>query len=71
MGIHLASNVAAAGFLAGHRRRAASGSAMQCSCGWIGPDWPVHRRHVLVGWLEERRLAVRARLLVEEGVEVP
>ena len=71
MGIQLASNRAAPGFLAGHRRRAAGGSARHCSCGWIGADWPVHRRRVTVGWLEERRLALRARLLAEEGVELP
>jgi len=71
MELHLSAERAAAAFLARHVRRAAGGSAMHCSCGWIGPDWPVHRRHVLVAWLEERRLALRARLLTEEGVEAP
>jgi hypothetical protein len=44
---------------------------MRCSCGWIGVDWEAHRRRVLADWLEERRLALRARLLEEEGVEAP
>ena len=71
MELHVASQRAAAAFLAGHLRRASGGTAMRCSCGWIGLDWAVHRRHVLVAWLEERRLALRARLLTEEGVETP
>ena len=71
MNLHLTSENAATTFLAGHIRRRSAGSAMHCSCGWIGLDWQAHRRHVLVGWLDERRLAWRARLLTEEGVETP
>ena len=71
MSVRLVSGAAAAAFLAGHVRRAPGGSVSRCSCGWIGGDWPAHRRRVLTAWLEERRLALRARLLEEEGVEVP
>jgi hypothetical protein len=71
MKLRLTSGQAASAFLAGHVRRVSGGSAMHCSCGWIGPDWGAHRRRVLADWLEERRLALRARLLDEEGVEAP
>jgi hypothetical protein len=71
MDFRLIPGPAASAFLAGHVRRPVSGSARHCSCGWIGPDWEAHRRRVLADWLEERRLALRARLLTEEGVEAP
>ncbi|MGO9177801.1 MAG: hypothetical protein ACLQHS_00805 [Candidatus Limnocylindrales bacterium] len=71
MKLRLTSGQAASAFLAGHVRRVSGGTAMRCSCGWIGVDWEAHRRRVLADWLEERRLALRARLLEEEGVEAP
>ena len=71
MELRLTSGQAASAFLAGHVRRLAGGTAMRCSCGWMGPDWEAHRRRVLAVWLEEHRLALRARLLDEEGVEAP
>ncbi len=71
MEFRLIPGQAASAFLAGHVRRPVSGSAMHCSCGWIGVDWEAHRRRVLADWLEERRLALRARLLDEEGIDAP
>lgn len=69
--IRLTSEREEVAFLAGHLLRAPAGPSMRCSCGWSGQDWYVHRRRVLEAWLEERRLNLRARLLVEEGVDRP
>jgi len=49
----------------------AAGPAASCACGWHGEDWPCHRGIVLAAWTEERRRALRARLLAGEGVERP
>jgi len=71
MELRFTSDQAASAVLAGHVRRLGGGSAGHCSCGWMGADWEAHRRRVLAAWREERRLALRARLLAEEGVEAP
>ena len=69
--IRLTSARAEVAFLAGHLLRVPPGPVMRCSCGWAGADWYAHRRRVLAAWLEEQRLALRARLLDEEGVDRP
>jgi hypothetical protein len=69
--IRLTSRSEDAAFLAEHVRQRPGSPIERCSCGWVGADWRAHMRAVLVPWLEERRLALRARLLTEEGVERP
>lgn len=70
--IRLISEEDATRFLARHAPRPLRGSdEVLCSCGWSGVDWTAHRRRVLTDLLEERRRALRARLLTEEGVDRP
>ncbi len=57
-------------FLEGHAL-VVPGPVACCSCGWVGVDFPEHRRSMLVAWLELKRRALRARLLAEEGVIRP
>ncbi len=70
--IRLISEEEVAAFLARHAPRSLRGSdETHCACGWIGADWTAHRRRVLAELLEDRRAALRERLLSEEGVERP
>ena len=70
--IRLISEEDATRFLARHSPRPLRGSEdVLCSCGWSGTDWTAHRRRLLTALLEERRQALRERLLAEEGVDRP
>ncbi len=42
-----------------------------CSCGWLGQGWRCHVETAYSAWLHDRRVALRARLLREEGVAEP
>ncbi len=70
MEIHIATLEETDALLAAHVCLA-GGPLARCACGWHGEDWRRHRAIVLAAWLNARRLALRARLLEEEGVERP
>ena len=71
MELHITSDEEALKFLASHKRCATTGPLAPCTCGWAGTDWWQHRHTVFGAWLEGQRRALRARLLVEEGVQRP
>ncbi len=74
MEIRLASLDEELVFVAAHSElitRVSPGGACACTCGWIGTSWRRHFEDAFLEWVEERRRALRARLLAEEGVARP
>jgi hypothetical protein len=68
-GAQVTSHQTTTTFFEGQVNRLAAGSVSEFQRGWIRADREAHRPPVLAVGLMPRRLALRARLLTQEGVE--